>query len=155
MILNSLWDSNQPVVLYGKLRISTHVDVSQSNLPVGWVCVFHSFITTLTDISLLSLSQAGMSQTGLGLNLVVEFQHLACICSLRSFGCSWWFPVDSQRLNCSGFWALSASGSKGAVLWRLTATAGPACQILLWQRRGTTYPSPENEESMCRSSYDG
>lgn len=27
MILNSLWHSNQSVVLYGKLRISAHVDI--------------------------------------------------------------------------------------------------------------------------------
>lgn len=54
-----------------------------------------------------------MRQTGLRLNWAEEFQHLACILCLRSFGCSWWFPVDPQRLDCSGFgpclpWTLRA-----------------------------------------------
>lgn len=87
-------------------------------------------IRTNPPISSLPLlcCRAWMSQTGLGLNWAEEFQHLAYIYSLRSFGCSWWFPVDPQRLNCSGFWVLSALDSEGVVLWRLTATAGPVCQ---------------------------
>ena len=89
--------------------------------------------------------RAWMSQTGLRLNWAEEFQHLACIYSLRSFGCSWWFPVDPQRLNCSGFWASSALDSEGVVLWRLTATAGPVCQILMWHTR-LSYPQRENWE---------
>lgn len=75
-----------------------------SLLQLDWVS-YNSRTTPHPPPTLLPLlcCWAWMSQTGLGLNWADEFQHLACICSSRSFGCSWWFPVDPQRLNCSGF----------------------------------------------------
>ncbi len=77
-----------------------------------------------------------MSQTGLRLNWAEEFQHLACIYSLRSFGCSWWFPVDPQRLNCSGFgpclpWTRRAWCS-GAWLPQLGLSVKSSCDTQDW-----------------------
>lgn len=80
--------------------------------------------------------RAWMSQTGLRLNWAEEFQHLACIYSLRSFGCSWWFPVDPQRVNCSGFgprlpWTRRAWCS-GAWLPQLGLSVKSSCDTQDW-----------------------
>lgn len=77
-----------------------------------------------------------MSQTGLRLNWAEEFQHLACIYSLWSFGCSWWFPVDPQRVNCSGFgpclpWNRRAWCS-GAWLPQLGLSVKSSCDTQDW-----------------------
>lgn len=53
--------------------------------------------------------------------------------------------VSSRSTKSELFWvwALSALDSEGVVLWRLTATAGPVCQILMWHTR-LSYPQHEN-----------
>lgn len=51
----------------------------------------------------------------------------------------------STKTELFWVWALSALDSEGVVLWRLTATAGPVCQILMWHTR-LSYPQRENWE---------
>lgn len=87
-------------------------------------------------LTFLPLLCCRMSQTGLRLNWAEEFQHLACIYSLRSFGCSWWFPVDPQRLNCSEFgpclpWTRRAWCS-GAWLPQLGLSVKSLCDTQDW-----------------------
>lgn len=53
--------------------------------------------------------------------------------------------VSSRSTKSELFWVwpLSDLELKGVVLWRLTATAGPVCQILMCHT-GRTYPRHEN-----------
>lgn len=63
----------------------------------------------------------GIPTSGLYLQLTVIWMQL--IVSSRS-----------TKTELFWVWASSALDSEGVVLWRLTATAGPVCQILMWHK---------------------
>ncbi|KAG7495051.1 hypothetical protein JOB18_043038 [Solea senegalensis] len=60
----------------------------------------------------------GIPTSGLYLKLTVIWIQLMVSSKSTKTGLFW-------------VWALSALDSEGVVLWRLTATAGPVCQILM------------------------
>lgn len=55
--------------------------------------------------------------------------------------------ISSRSTKSELFWVWASSDLdlEGVVLWRLTATAGPVCQILMWHTR-LSYPHRENWE---------
>lgn len=107
----------------------------------------HSRIIRRTHPLFLPLlcCRAWMSQTGLRLNWAKGIPTSGLYLQLTVI---WMQLMVSSRSTKSGLfwvWALSALDLEGVVLWRLTATAGPVCQILMWHTR-LRYPQRENWE---------